>query len=536
MLYKLNIFHKLVFLAVPFLLSLSPPCNFKVVAQTSPNNHKQSVTIKINKINIVGNTVFSDRELKKVLDIRVGSEINYEELERLRQKIDKLYLDKGYLGSGSLLFPQDLSEGKVTFLVIEGILEEIQFKGLRSLKEAYLRAHLPIEGSLVNAFEIAEALKKLKKDALVKDIEATTVKSPNKQSNKYVLLVDVVENKATTISFNGNNAYSPSVGNWGGTAGITSLNLLGLRDRANLEQSYSGGLSRTNFSYSVPLNVDNMRLNFSYTSAKSEFIQEEIKNFGIEADYQAFKLELESPIIARSDRDLAIGVSFELIDSESFILGDLSFAFVEGLPDGQTNLSILRLWQNYQQQWGSSYFNISSQFSLGLDVFDATQTELGIDSLYWSWIGALSYAKAYDRFFIVNDLTLQLTPDKLFPLEQVNIGGYPQVRGYRTNLVSADNGLINSFVIFFPIFEDKKYGKLDLGSFVDFGVIWNSDRALSSESNTFASVGLSVQYEIVDFLRVRLDYGLPIIKAEGFGGTDTDNNVLFSISIIPIKF
>ena len=75
------------------------------------------------------------------------------------------------------------------------------------------------------------------------------------------------------------------------------------------------------------------------------------------------------------------------------MLGDTSFPFVEGLENGETKITVLSFNQEYVKNTSSSSLAISSQFNVGIDAFDATRSEAGIDGIAWFWQGQVQHFK-----------------------------------------------------------------------------------------------------------------------------------------------
>jgi hemolysin activation/secretion protein len=82
-----------------------------------------------------------------------------------------------------------------------------------------------------------------------------------------------------------------------------------------------------------------------------------------------------------------------------------------------------------------------------------------------------------------------LTPDHLFPLEQVSVGGRYSVRGYREFALVRDNAVLASLEARIPFYTNAA-GKdvLFLAPFVDYGQGWNS-QVDTPDPRTLASVG-----------------------------------------------
>ncbi|MGL5939360.1 MAG: hypothetical protein ACRC2S_03075, partial [Waterburya sp.] len=83
------------------------------------------------------------------------------------------------------------------------------------------------------------------------------------------------------------------------------------------------------------------------------------------------------PISLSRGEQLFLELGLEHIQSETFIDNDFSFAFTSGLPDGESKITALRLGTEYINRGETSSFLARSQFSLGIDLLDATVTEAG---------------------------------------------------------------------------------------------------------------------------------------------------------------
>ena len=501
-------------------------------AQTKVNDERE---IEVIEIDLTGNTIFSDEELISVLNLS-KDKITLEELVEARKKIDLYYHQEGYVGSGSFIPPQEIVEGKLRLEIVEAVLSSISVKGTDGLSESYIKSQLPSEGKPVNINEIAVAISRLKNHPLIKtissELEAESV-------GKNILLITVGEQSPFSASVGFNNSYSPSVGSFGGNTRLVHRNLLGIRDRLSLNLSKTDGLTRWGTSYFLPFNNSDGGVAISYASAKSEVVEEELQNLGIEADYESFVLNFSQPFRVGKQEQITLAFAVERIESETFVLSDSSFAFTEGLPDGKSKLTVLQLSQSYSKTGDSSLFLIQSQFDVGLDLFETTETEVGIDSRFWLWNGRVQYLKALneenDSLFLAL-LNVQLTPDQLLPVKQITMGGTAgSVRGLRPNLVVADSGVIGTVEISVPLIRTDSWGTFSISPFIDGGTLWNNERETTG-SSAFISTGLGLQYTIDNLLTARIDYAVPLVEADGYGETETEQNWSFYLLLDVIRF
>ena len=112
----------------------------------------------------------------------------------------------------------------------------------------------------------------------------------------------------------------------------------------------------------------------------------------------------------------------------------------------------------------------------------------------------------------MGQMSLQLANDRLFPLEQIPVGGRFSVRGYRENTLIRDNAFLASVESRFPLISYVTGEPLlQFAQFVDFGRAWNA-KGTTPDPQTLASVGLGVRWNILpkDRARFELYWGLPL--------------------------
>ncbi len=90
-------------------------------------------TIKADRFEVVGSSVFSKQELDATLKDFVGRRLTFAQLLQPRSAVSQLYISKGYITSGALIGPQTLTGSVVRILVLEGKLESINVVGTRRL-------------------------------------------------------------------------------------------------------------------------------------------------------------------------------------------------------------------------------------------------------------------------------------------------------------------------------------------------------------------------------------------------------------------
>ena len=483
--------------------------------------------IRIQSIEFVGNTIFSDEELKKAIK-PLANEVSIDRLLEVTSEISDYYVAKGYVSSGAFL-PEQEFDGTLKIRVVEAVLTKIEIEGTSKINDTYITSRLPL-GEVLNKNDLLRSLAKLSKEPSIEKINSELIRLTPSKNN---LIVSIKESTPLKTQFTASNTFSPSIGTWGGSAAV-SYHLLGYGDFLVLTYTGTGqqGLSRYGANYSIPVNTQNGILSFSYSNADSQIVEEPIANaLDIQSDLRAYKVNFKQPLDVGLNSRLSFEAGIEQITTQSSI-DDVSFAFTEGIPDGEINLSAIRLVQEYTTMDINNSFSARSQFNLGVDLFDATVTDTGIDSLFWSWQGQIRLAKKLDDIALVSSLNLQFSEDQLLPIEQLSLGGKDSVLGYRENLSIGDNGVIGSIEAQIPVlkFSNQK-GMVKIIPFVGAGKIWNSsDREI--QENALFSVGLGLNLELEDWLQARINYAVPLTKTD-ISSDFAEQEISFSLQVQP---
>ncbi len=491
------------------------------------------VKVKVQRVEVLGSTAFSPAELDAAVATFIGKEATFEDLLEIRAVITKLYTDNGFTTSGAFLPPQDVTGGVVKVQVIEGAIEKIDIQGLRRLRTSYVRSRLDlVTKAPVNIRRLEEALQLLQLNPLISNVQAEL--SSGTTPGLSVLTLKMKEAQPLSAALLVENRDSPSVGSIRGTASISHNNLLGFGDRLSADYGISKGINSYNISYQLPVNARDGTLSLSYNNTSSKIIEEPFSPLDINADSYTLSFGFRQPLVRTPTSELALGLSLDLRQSQTYILENIPFSFSPGPENGKSRVNAIRFSQDWINRSATRVLAARSQFSLGLDAFDATVNNTGIDGRFFSWVGQFQWVQALGGGTILIARTgAQLTPDSLLPIEQFSIGGIDTVRGYRQNQRVADNGIVGSVEVRFPIVgKPSGIGTIQLAPFFDIGTAWNHKGDVPSPT-TLASVGLGLLWQLDPYLSARLDWGIPLISIEKQGESLQDNGLFFSLRFQP---
>ncbi|GAP94254.1 ShlB/FhaC/HecB family hemolysin secretion/activation protein [Leptolyngbya sp. NIES-2104] len=512
--------------------ALPPKPDLQIPAPQQPPQAppRSSDRFRIKTIEVRGTTVLQT-EIAALVRQYQNREVTFEDLLELRSQLVQLYINNGYVSSGAFIpNNQDLSNGIVQIQVVEGELEGIEIGGLRRLRQGYVRSRLQRATTTpLNQRRLEEALQLLQLDPLIEQVNAELVAGSTPGRN--ILRVNLREAPAFRGAIAIENNQSPSLGSIQGSVELSQNNLLGFGDRLSARYGRTEGLNLYDINYSIPFNASNGTLNFSYNNGNSRIIEDEFRDLGIRSNTQTYSLSLRQPLSRTPTSEFALSLGVDLRRSQTYILEDRPFSFTEGPENGESNVTVIRFVQDWVDRGNRSVLAARSQFSFGINAFDATINDSGTDGQFFAWLGQFQWVQQLSpRNLLVTRIDAQLTPDSLLSLERFSLGGVDTIRGYRQNQLVADNGVLGSVEARIPLTADPSV--LQLVPFVEVGTVWNN-RETDPDPATLASLGLGLRWLITPDLSLRLDYGIPLISVRDRGNSLQDNGFYFSIRYQP---
>jgi hemolysin activation/secretion protein len=493
-------------------------------------------TIQVERFEVIGSTILSPEEVAEITAPFVNRPISFAELLEVRSLITQYYLERGYITTGALIPPQELTGKVVKIQVIEGGLEEINVTGTRRLNPGYVESRLALAANPpLNIERLREALQLLQLDPLIRNISAEL--STGTKTGFNILDVEVAEADTFSLDVVLNNSRSPNVGSFRRGVEVAEANLLGIGDRISASYFNTDGSNSLDLSYTVPFNPRNGTLRFAFGTSLSRVIDPTFEILELTSRSRYYELTLRQPFFQTPAREFALGLTLSHQESKTAlgILPDLDgFPISPGADnDGRTKVSALRFFQEWVQRSERQVIALRSQFSLGVDWLDATENPDPPDSHFFTWRGQAQWVRllAPDTLLLLRT-DVQLSDRPLLTLEQFGIGGIDSVRGYRQDFLLTDSGWFVSAEARIPVLRIPSIeGVLQIAPFVDFGLGWN--RSQDDSSETLAGIGLGLRWEQSDRLQLRLDWGIPLTDVNLTRRTWQDNGLYFSIRYRP---
>lgn len=490
-------------------------------------------TIRVQRFEVVGSTVFTPAELAAVTAPYVGRNLSFAELLQMRSAITQLYVDQGYITSGAVIPPQTIEDGVVTIQVVEGRLEDINVTGTRRLNSSYIRSRLALAGfEPLNVNRLLEGLQLLQLNPLIETISADL--QTGVEPGTSVLQVQVTEADTFRVDLAIDNDRSPSVGSFQRQIQFNQANLTGLGDELVFNYANTDGSNELSGSYTLPLNPRNGTLQLAAGYVHSHVIEPPFDQLDIEAASRYYELTLRQPLFQSPSEEFVLGLVASRQESDTQLL-DRPFPLSAGANDeGETRISALRFFQEWVKRSSTDVTAVRSQFSLGIDVLNATVNEELPDSRFFAWRGQAQWVHllAPDTLLLLRG-DVQIADSPLVPLEQFGLGGAQTVRGYRQDFLLTDSGLQASAEVRLPVLRVPEVeGVLQVAPFFDLGTAWNAD-GLNPEPSSLFGLGVGLLWQQGDILSARLDFGIPLVSVEARERTWQESGVYFSVRYAP---
>ncbi len=534
--------------------SLREKCNFQPdIALTEPpllplgklNVEEQTVYFQISGSTLLNQEILNQKKITELIQNNQGKQLTKTEFIVIYQEtvksLNQLYLNEGYITSKvvpqeNLAIPIPVNN-VVNIPVIEGRLEEIVIINRGRLNQNYLcdRIQLGIRVPL-NIIDVEEQLRLLKQNPLLSGVNGNLKNSGTVGLS--ILEVTVQESQPFSLNLSFDN-YSPiSLGSERMAISLGYKNLTGLGDElsATYYRSTTGGLNLADFSYRVPLNPMDGTLQLRAIPTWTKVTQAPFDQLDITATNPVYEISYRQPLVRNIQDEFALSLGFRYQTGETLGLGRPDF-----FPLGNISSSVIQFGQDYLHRDPDGLWFLRSQFNFGTAHFKITTNADSLpDDSFFSWlIQAQRLQQLTADQLLIIQADLQLTPNNLLPDYLYVIGGGESLRGYRQNARSADNGFRFSIEDRITLVRNEEdISIFEIAPFIDMGSVWNSagNPAQLPSQSFLIGAGLGLIWNnafSLNGLRLRFDYGIPIVNLTDKGNNLQDDGIYFQINYQP---
>jgi hemolysin activation/secretion protein len=490
-------------------LNKDPTKNIERLDTTLPSpapisSDENETCFDTHNITLLGSTLITPYKIDNVISNYIGKCNSLSDLKRLSDELSALYIDKGYITSQVYLSPQNISEGNVTLMALEG-----KVKNITPRHADVLSAFSGQRENYLNIRDIEVALENI--NALPSN-HATMKLIPSDETGYSDISVENVPTKRLGGSVGIDNFGGKATGRAQINARVNIDDIVGVNDQLNIfyntsnkhyteEDSIGNG-----FDYSFPISRATLR----FTQRNSKFDQK-VKSgtdtFFSRGRTKTYTFDTQYKIYHDEKHRVNAGMSISNSKTSNY------FADIY-LESSSYRLSKLALSVDYLYQIPGFYTNLNFSYTRGVDWF-GNYHQTSLDDDYEFYNISLSGMKDFFIFRYSLNAYSQFAKDSLFGSDKISIGGPYSVRGFNKEGLSGNSGYYVRNELSYNVSYDI-LGGLYSSYFIalDGGYIRSDDDSFGGKLLSY-SVGSKLQTE---HLETSLHYAIPVHKKD-VGGT-----------------
>ncbi len=469
-------------------------------ASIPSNAAEPQKTIQVDRIQVLGSTVFDTWELSNITQPYENRTLTLEEMQAAADAVTRYYLDHGYLTSRAILADQTLKNGQLQIQILEGKLADITIQGEKDLPQDYIKNRILRAGRQpLNQEALESQLQLLRSDPLFDRVEG--VLRDGKTLNETNLDLKLQRAQPYFGQLQLDNYGNPTVGRLALSALTGLQNFSGFGDTLSLGLVRSNGTSLFNLNYQYPIRPNGSTLTLRLAPSQYRVTSPDLASLDITGSSQLYELAFRAPLKRQITQEFALTAKLSH-RTGSTLIGDTLVA--------ENSTNTLQLGQDWLKRDKRGLWTAQSQLNLGNATTDNTK------GTFLSFSGQLQRLQILSKKqTLIADLHWQWSPHSLPPSQQFSLGGYQSLRGYTPSLLTGDNGFTFSLENQITLQKNRTGDpKLQLSPFLELGSTWTAtpQNALQPPTNLFASTGLGLTWQPLTHWKIRVDLALPLTK------------------------
>jgi len=500
-----------------------------------PSSKDQGDKIFISKIELKGNTTFSDAELEFIFNKSVNQELTLDEIKAIALRITDFYRSQGYFLATALVPRQEVLNGVVVIVIYEGELDPDQ---PISIQDSQVSGHaLRLDKDSVEAyFEGNDAVinqQDLERDILnLQDnpgIQASANIAPGSKEGTSRVLLDVTEGPLLDGSIGADNYGSRYTGKNRVTA---SLNI-------NNPSSYGDAIHLTTINgvedpfhlhivgYELPIGRDGLRLNANYSNLNYTLKEDLETTPASTGEANSWAASLKYPV-------------YRTVEKALFVEAGYDFSSIKNVTSGTTNgdkdifsYHVSSNGQLIDQILGGGFSMLDLTYKTGHLDMNHASSDYTSDQANGGAQTNGSYQKVNMQFLRIQRGTERISLQFLYEqqwanknldgAEKMTLGGPAGVRAYPPGEASGDEGHRLSVDAKYNLASGTMMGDWIASIFYDYGKIHQYENAslVTVDPNAYSIQGWGLGLDVVSAGKYTVTAGWARKLAGNPGVSDT---------------
>ncbi|WP_272678345.1 ShlB/FhaC/HecB family hemolysin secretion/activation protein [Providencia sp. PROV019] len=453
-----------------------------------PSPSQNEICFLISEIQFVGVTKLTTKTQTQLTSSYLKRCLTLSEIQKLTKHVTNYYMEQGFITSQAIIPEQDLSSHQLLLQVIEGHVETIE---IENSPERLVHQIFPYQqGKILNLRHIEQGLEQLNR---LSSAKYTIDIQPGSQNGYSRVIIHQQGKKwPITSQLNLDNSGMEATGKQLLTGGLTVDSPLGFGEQWSVSGNtdMDGSVSHHNryivANVNVPYGYWSYRYQFYRNSTLQPFYASG-QQYRYEGKNTNQQLDISRLIYRDGKQRLTLQSSLKHKNANTQLAS-------QTLSISSPTLTSLSFTPQYSTTLGQGYFTFNPAAEWGISAFGASPDTLAKDSPR-SHYRKFSLSSSYQYFFS-NGLTYltsfygQYSPDNLYGIERISIGGQYSVRGYHEQSLSGNRGgywrnEINKDI------ANTAIGQLRFIGALDYGFIASDKYHVEHDTLAGGAVGLS---------------------------------------------
>lgn len=469
---------------------------------------------------------------KRLESLYLDQEVTWDTLNQMKDTIIKYYQDHNRPIVALEIPEQNVSNGVIQFLVLEGIVGEVKIEGNRYFSSKSLRKKIQIQsGSTIDQQKLLRDIYFLNGNPFR---QANVIYAPGIEQGTTDIIIHIDDRRPyrfygglenTGVDTTGRNHWFTGF-NWGNVSGLGDILSYQFTSSYNPHSFYAHTMQ-----YLCPLPWYHIvNIYGGYSSVHAHLPPPAKHNSGFSGQ-ASLRYSIPLPIGISLNHNCILGFDWKRTNN--------NVEFTDETPTFGNNINLAQ-WivgyrGNYEKDWYRLDFEGEFYWSPGRWIGD--QTNADYESIrpdaknHWIYFRGILNAliKLPHNFSLFLKGVGQWSNQNLIPSEQYGLGGYDTVRGYEQRELNFDTALNSTIEVRSPALRvatrnytlRKKRDALQFLLFFDYG--WGSNKnAVPGNSKTgfLAGIGPGLRYTFDPYVTARLDIGRKLHTSPRFGGGD----------------
>lgn len=504
---------------------------------TGKNINDKGHCFNITTITLNGASILNPQEKNQLTTSYLNQCLGLPKINQLLKEITAYYMAKGYITTRAYLSQQNLSTGKLTIIVQEGVLTSFNWSKDSGLDKTQIELALPITpNDKLNLRAIEQGVDQLNR------LQSNSIKTqmiPGDKPGETQLKLENKLGKRWHSSLSYNNSGQDSTGRNQAGFNLSGDNILGIADymsinyQSDVSSKHKDESSVSNsLHFDIPYKYWNFDFDVSYFRYFSQFSAAQTKFI---SHGRTRSQSIRSSYLLWRDQSSKNGLRFTINRNQSQ-------NYIEDVILDSSKKTATAKLELYREQFiTSGRWLLSASYNKGLRLFgalaDSDQFAGSPKAEFERFNVNFTLNKQLDLFNIPlsidTELRGQRSSDILFGSQQFSIGGLYTVRGYKEDGLFGNSGALLRQQISYNLpdanpFKDFKYlGQWKVFLAYDVGMVRNKEPTTKNFHNLSGwALGFSSGGGLVNW---SMTYAKPLDTPRGI--TPKSHQFDFSLSV-----